>query len=127
MESIILDNLVELLLGLVLMFQISAFTMLWNKQKKNDKNINKNSETINMLVNRIFGLDRDSTDEGYVGKTEDRFNKVCEKLEEISEKQDDMIKTRKEEHLEVRNQIREIIHALEEEESVNIERHDIGD
>lgn len=123
LESVFINNLVELLLGLILLFQTSAFGFLWRKVKQIEDEAGKNSETVNMILHRIFGIEQDPTDEGYIGETENRFDQFGEKLEEIGEKQDKACDSRE----RMEKNINSIMEVLEREERVDIDRSDFDD
>ena len=131
--EIILDNLISALLSLIVAIQISAFSLTWRKIRKTEERLtdevdsaeeeaSKNSETLSMLLNRIFGLDKDPTDKGHIMETEDRFQSLENKLEEIAERQREACVERKREHEMVDEKISTIVRVLQEKENIDIER-----
>jgi hypothetical protein len=121
-STVIFDNLLEILLGIVFSFNLGAVKIIWNRLKRQRDEIEKNSETLNMLVNRVFGIEEDPTDEGHLVETEQRFRDIDSKLDEIVEGQKKMEKQRKKEHEKVTNSINSIIDQLSEEEKLDFEK-----
>lgn len=124
LQSVFQEYLLELLLSLILSFNIGAYKLLWDKYKGLDDKVEQNSESIDVILKRIFGIEKDPTDEGYIMETENRFEEIGEKLDKISKNQDKHMKERKEEHERVNNKISSIIQVLAEEERVDIEEED---
>jgi hypothetical protein len=120
--GIILDNLLEILLGIVFTTQLGAIKFLWENVKENRKTSSKNSESIDMILTRIFGLEKDPTDEGHIVETEKRFDGINDKLDEISERQKQMERERKQEHEKVTTALNSVIGKLSEDESIDFER-----
>lgn len=120
--NIFLDNLVEILLGIILTFNIGAYKLAWDKIQDNINEIEKNSESVNMILNRIFGIEQDPTDKGHLVETEKRFGNIDGKLDEIVEGQKQMKKERKKEHEKVTSSINCIIDQLSEEEKLDFEK-----
>lgn len=116
--------LLELLMGIILTFNVGAYKLLMSKVQDLEEDTEKNAESIDVILTRIFGEDRDPTDQGHIMETEKRFEEIGEKLEEISEKQDRDMRERKKEHELVNSKISSIIQVLAEEERVNIEEED---
>lgn len=121
-STVIFDNLLEILLGIVFSFNLGAVKIIWNRLERQKDEIEKNSETLNMLVNRVFGIEEDPTDEGHLVETEQRFRDIDSKLDEIVEGQKKMEKQRKKEHEKVTNSINSIIYQLSEEEKLDFEK-----
>lgn len=120
--GIILDNLLEILLGIVFTTQLGAIKFLWENVKENRKTSSKNSESIDMILTRIFGLEKDPTDKGHIVETEKRFDGINDKLDEISERQKQMERERKQEHEKVTTALNSVIGKLSEDESIDFER-----
>lgn len=130
--AILEENLVEILLGIVLTFNMGAYKFLWDRLKDIDNSTQKNSEAIEMVFNRIFGIDEDPTDEGYFHNTEERIqnteqkvDKLDDKVETIATKQEQNIKERKEEHKEVYQILESISRSLSEQDNLDIEHEDL--
>lgn len=124
LESIFHEYLLELLLTIILTFNVGAYKLLLDKSRELEDEVEKNSESVDVILNRIFGIEQDPTDEGHIMETEQRFEELGETLEKISKKQDQNMRERKEEHKRVDRKISSIIQVLAEEERVDIERED---
>lgn len=121
-SSFFQDNLIELLLTVILSFNVGAYKLAWDKIQDNSNEIEKNSESVNMILNRIFGIEQDPTDEGHLVETEKRFGNIDDKLDEIVEGQKKMEKQRKKEHEKVTDSINSIIDQLSEEEKLDFDK-----
>ena len=86
------EGLLEILMGLVLSFNIAVYKFLWDKTKGNEDEINKINESLSMMLNRMFGIDQDITDKGHVYETEKRIDEINDKLDKISERQEHLIR-----------------------------------
>lgn len=115
-------NLIEILLGVILTFNIGAYKLAWDKIQDNTNQIEKNTESLNMILNRIFGIEQDPTDEGHLVETEKKFGNIDDKLDEIVEGQKKMEKQRKKEHEKVTSSINSIIDQLSDEEKLDFEK-----
>lgn len=115
---VFIDNLIELLLGLIVTFNIAAYTLVWRKIKDIGKETQKNSETLNTVLHRIFGIEQDPTDDGHIMETEKKIDDIKNKLDEISEKQDNERKERIKEHKKVDEKISSIVSILKEKEVI---------
>ncbi len=121
--AIFVENLVELLLGLIVTFNVAAYSYLWKKIDDVDNETDKNSESLNMILHRIFGIEKDPTDEGYIMETEIKFDEFGEKLEEIAEKQDEACESR----ARMERDMHSIIEVLEREDTVTVKPSDFDD
>lgn len=124
LQGIFTEYLLELLLSLVLTFNVAAYKLLWNKVREIETESEKNAESLDIILKRIFGIEKDPTDEGHIMETEKRFEEIGEKLEEISRKQDKQIRERKEEHRHVDAKVSSIIQFLAQEEKIDVEEDD---
>ena len=122
-ESIFIENLVELLLGLIVTFNVAAYSFLWKKINDIDNESDKNSETVNMILHRIFGIEQDPTHEGYIMETENELDKFGDKLEEIANKQNEACESR----ARMEEDIQSIMEVLEREEEVTVKPSDFND
>jgi len=121
--SILLENLIEILLGLVVTFNVAAYSYLWREIKNIEEETDKNSESLNMILHRIFGIEKDPTDGGYIMETENKFDEFGEKLEEIAEKQDEACESRE----RMERDMHSIIEVLEREDTVTVKPTDFDD
>lgn len=121
--SIFLENLIEILLGLVVTFNIAAYSYLWREIKNIEEETDKNSKSLNMILHRIFGIEKDPTHEGYIMETEMKFDEFGEQLEEIAEKQDEACVSR----ARVERDIQSIMEVLAREERIDIDKSDFDD
>lgn len=120
--SVFQDNLIGILLGIILSFNVTAYKVLWNKLDDEIEEREKLSETMNMVLNRIFGIEKDPTDEGHLVETEEKFADINDKLDEIVAGQKQSKRERKKEHEKVTNSINSIIVKLSEEEKLDFEK-----
>ena len=121
--SIFLENLIEILLGLVVTFNIAAYSYLWSEIKNIEEETDKNSESLNMILHRIFGIEEDPTHKGHIMETENKLDKFGEQLEEIVEKQNEACESR----ARVERDIQSIMEVLEREEKIDIQPSDFND
>ena len=124
--TIFIENLVEILLGLVVTFNLAAFSVLWSKMQNIGDKADKNTETMNMLLNRIFGIEQDPTDKGHIMETEKRFDGIAEQLEKIAKKQDEERDERRKEHEKVDKKVSSIINVLKDEENIEVDNSDFN-
>lgn len=123
------DKVFEILLGVIASINIGAYAFLWKKMEENAEEMQKNSETLNMVLQRIFGVDDDidPTDEGYIMETEEKFEGIENQLEKIADKQEEIRKEQKEDYRRVHEKISSVMRVLAEEERVDIDRSDFED
>jgi hypothetical protein len=131
-NSLIFDNLLEILLSIILMFNVGAFTFLWRRVEDKSDEIDDIDEKISEIErvqdsmwNRFYGHEDDETSEGHLMETEERFDELNRKLERIAENQENARRERKEDHKEVYEKVTSIIHALDKEDGVDIGIDDI--
>ena len=117
------ENLLELLLGLIFTFNVAAYSYLWREIKNTEEETDKNSESLNMILHRIFGIEEDPTHEGHIMETRNRFDEFEEKLEEIAEKQEEACESR----ARMERDMHSIIEVLEREEEIDIQPSDFDD
>lgn len=123
----------EFLLSVILMFNVGAYSFLWYKIRRLEQDkvsdleerLSEKEEVLNNIWNRIFGYGDDPTMEGHLVETEDRFDSIDEKLQEIANTMQEMSKGRKREHREVRKNFSELIRVLSEEENLEFDRETI--
>lgn len=118
------DRLVEILLFAVFFLNVGAYAHLRNRINTMEKEQGNVEETVRRLVNRMFGLDEDPTAEGHLVETEERFDVIDEKLEQISSQIESVDESRKEEHQMVRNQLEKLVEKLSKEDNVGIEKEE---
>lgn len=124
LESVVADNLIEILLSVVLAFNVGAYKLLWGKINDLEEEVEKNSESVDVVLKRIFGIDSDPTDEGHIMETEERISEINSKLENIFEAQKENRMERKEEHRKVDSKINSIIDILDRSEEFDINEED---
>ena len=121
--AVFVENLVELLLSLIITFNIAAYSYLWKRIDDINDEADKNSESLNMILHRIFGIEEDPTHEGHIMETRNRFDEFGEKLEEIAEKQEEACESR----ARMERDMHSIIEVLEREEEIDIRPSDFDD
>jgi hypothetical protein len=119
------EYLIEILLGVNLTVVTSGFGYLIRRDNRIEQQAEKNSEMISRITYRMFGLEDDDTDEGYLIKTEDRFDRIDSKLEEICEKIDDESVKREAQFTELETRLEVITHLLSEEEAIDFTKRDV--
>jgi len=124
-------HLLEILMGIILMFNVGAYSLLQRQLnhleqdiEENDTRINKLKKTINTVWNRIFGIDADDTAPGYLMETDERFDQIDEKLEEICQKMDVESDTRQRQFQMIEGQLDEVITRLSDEEDIDLTKDD---
>lgn len=123
--SMIQDRLLEIMLLIILMFNAGAYIRIEKKAKDMKNRIERNSDTIDRLAIRIFGVEEDPTSEGHLMETQERFEKLNESIERVCRKIDKIDERRREEYTEVRGQIHALIEEVSKEEGIDIEKEDI--
>jgi len=122
------EYLVELLLSVVLMFNIGAYSFLWYKIRRIEEkmdSLRNEKERINKslaeLWNRIFGHSDDNTNGGHLAETKNQFKEFEESIADISVQIENISTRREEEHQLVRNQLERLIWMLSSDEDVDID------
>lgn len=130
-ETLFSDSLVETLLSVVLLFNVGAYSFLWYKIRRAEEDVEKNRKTLTEMQqtlasvwNRIFGRDEDETMEGHLVETEQRFDDIDRKLEEICQQMDGVEERRRAEHKEVVRRVSRIASALDEEKEIDFSKKD---
>lgn len=126
-SSVILSNLLEILLSIILLFNMAIYRVMWNKINNNESELNKINESLNMILQRIFGVDKDSTDGGHIEETDQRFIDLSDQLESIAETQEEIQKQNKKDHKKVEGKINSIILTISEEEDIDLDRSDFSE
>lgn len=114
------------------MFNVGAYSFLWYKIRRVEEeqsilreSVGELKRIINDVWNSMYGKEQDQTDEGLLVETEERFDDIDRKLEEICEKIDSIDRERKQEHMETKEDIESLITALDKEDDIPIEVSDI--
>jgi vacuolar-type H+-ATPase subunit I/STV1 len=124
-STVFINNLVEILLTVILTVNVGAWKFLFDRTKTIEQETEKNSESITMLLNRIFGVDEDSTDIGHLAETEQRFDNINEKLDTISSEIEKNEKERKKEHQKVYTMMVNMVETLSDEEELEFSKSDL--
>jgi len=119
------ENLIEILLGLVLLFNITAWKIFWEKMHDVEDEVSKNSKSVTMILNSIFGLEEDSTDEGHLVETSEKFNEIEGKIDRLAEEQKKSTEQRKKEHENVSNTIEQMVELLSENDDIKFDKRNI--
>ena len=123
--TVFTNNLIEILLTVILTVNLGAWKFLFDKVDDVEEEAEKNSESITMLLNRIFGVDEDSTDVGHLAETEQRFDDINEKLDGISDEIARNEEERKKEHQEVYTMMVNMVDALSDEDELDFTKSDL--
>jgi len=125
MLSIVGDSLIEVLLSVVLMFNVGAYSFLWYKIRNVEDDVEQNQEQTMKLFKRIFGIQEDSTDQGHLVETEERFHNLNDRLDCIENKIDNIQSETEESHKETRSLLENIVSILVEEDNIDADESDI--
>lgn len=118
-------GLLELLLGLILTFNIGAYSFLWYKIRRVEEDVDGQNELVMKLYKRIFGIEEDETYEGHLVETQEQFNRVQDRFDKIEDKIDLMEKQNREDHSQVSAMLQQLISTLDDEDiDVNVEDFD---
>lgn len=110
-ETMFADNLIEVLLSVILMFNVGAYSMLWKRTQENRNRANTNEKLVRQektnleselgrirdditsieqkqksISDTIYGSRKDKTDEGHIFETEEKIDSICETIEENEER-----------------------------------------
>lgn len=119
------SSLVELLLGLILSFNIGAYSFLWYKIRRVEEDVDTHNEIVMKLYKRIFGIEEDETYQGHLVETEKQFCKVQSRFDSIEDKIDIIEKKNREDHERVRRMLQQMIATLDDEDiDVHVEDFD---
>lgn len=117
--------LVELLLTVVLTFNIGAYSFLWYKIRRVEEQVDENREQAMTLFKRIFGIEEDETNPGHLVETEQRFDAFDDRFDHIEDKIDTVQKENRKSHEETRDLLENITQILIDEESIDADESDI--
>lgn len=132
--SVFEDNLIELLLTVILLFNVGAYRKLDKRindveddVEENEKRANKMKKSLSVIRNRMFGIEDDETAQGHLKKTNDSFDRIEEKLEEICQKIDKESHQREQEFMMVGGQFDQLLDELNKQENIDIDKSDINE
>lgn len=125
LSSVLEAQLVEILLGLILTFNIGAYSFLWYKIRRVEEDVNENSDMLLKLFKRIFGIDEDETDQGHLVETNKEFKQMEQRLDEIEDKIDVIGNSNEEAHWELQAMFQQLSAILVEEENIDVDYSDI--
>lgn len=109
-ETIFTDNLIEILLSIILLFNVGAYSTLWDRMEDiksrtddNEKLVRQEKANIETELGRIrkdvdelderqkvfsksiYGSRQDKTDDGHILETEEKIDSICETIHENEE------------------------------------------
>jgi hypothetical protein len=122
--SVLANNLVEVLLSIVLMFNVGAYSFLWYKIRRVEEDVEQHDNMLIKIYKRIFGMEEDETDEGHLVETEREISHIEGRLDDIEDKIDIMQSKNNEAHSEVRGMILDMTDMLSREENLDMDRDD---
>jgi len=125
LKSVLEAQLVEILLGLILTFNIGAYSFLWYKIRRVEEEVDENSDMLLKLFKRIFGIEEDETDKGHLVETNKEFDEMERRLDGIEDKIDLMANSNKESHQELQAMFQQLSAILVEEENIDVDYSDI--
>jgi len=138
LETHFFGRLVEGLSSVILMFVVGAYSFLWYKIRKVEEDVEMNRQSVTdvsgsqtSMWNRIFGQEEDNTMAGHLVETEEQFEHIYDKLEDISTQVDELEKqidnveeNREREHAEVLSRVSRISAALDANEDIEFVERD---
>lgn len=125
LEITFTPKVLEILLGVILVFTSGAYSFLWYKIRRIEEQTDSNEDMIKKMYKRFFGITEDQTDVGYLVETENEFNMIDERFDCLEDKIDIIENNNRQSHQEVQEMMQEIIALLDEEENIDIEAEDM--
>jgi hypothetical protein len=122
--SVLANNLVEVLLSIVLMFNVGAYSFLWYKIRRVEEDVEQHDNMLIKIYKRIFGMEEDETDEGHLVETEREISHIEGRLDDIEDKIDIMQSKNNEAYSEDRGMILDMTDMLSREENLDMDRDD---
>lgn len=131
-QSFLEKHLTEVLLTVILGFNIGAYHQLRNRVIDVEADIESNEDEIKTvraslktLWKRLFGMDEDETMEGHLVETEERFDSIDSQLETICDKIDEESEQREKQFQELEDRLDEVMAKLSREENIDFSESDI--
>lgn len=118
-------GLIEVLLSVILMFNVGAYSFLWTEHRRLRGKVTSNRGKIKKLIRRIFGMEEDDTDEGYLVEAEEEFDNINQRLESIEDKIDTVQNNNEKAHSDVMEILEEMADIIIEEENIDAGPDDI--
>jgi peptidoglycan hydrolase CwlO-like protein len=118
-------GLLEVLLSVILMFNVGAYTFLWTEHRRLRGKVSSNRANIKKLIRRIFGMEEDDTDEGYLVEAEEEFDNINQRLDSIEHKIDEVQNKNEKAHSDVMDILKEMSDIIIEEENIDAGPDDI--
>lgn len=125
LQNAIKAKFLEVLLTIILSFNVGAYSFLWYKIRRVEEDVGENESRIFKVYKRIFGISEDETDEGHLVETQHEFNEVYNRLDSIEDKIDIIENNNRQSHREVRAMIQQMFSMLSDEEKINIDEEDM--
>lgn len=126
------EHIIEILLIIILKFNVAAFLLLWRRTGQLEDDMNRVEEDFTKLKNRqghlersVFGHEYDDTEHGHIVESEQRFNSIEDTLNDMCKKMDQMRESQNLEHRFVKTQLQEIITALSQEQKLDMSEDDL--
>lgn len=123
--SSVQPELIEVLLGIILMFNVGAYSFLWYKIRRVEEQVEKNDDMLMKLFKRIFGLDEDQTDKGHLVETNKEFERMENRFDLLEDKIDIIANENEKAHEELQAMFQDVATILVDEENVDIDYDDI--
>lgn len=118
-------KILEVLLGIILLFTSGAYSFLWYKIRRIEENQKDNEDMMKKMYKRFFGLEEDQTDLGYLVETENEFEKIDKRFDCLEDKIDIIESNNRQSHEEVQAMMQQIIAILDEQENIDIKAEDM--
>jgi len=125
LSSVFEGKLIEVLLTAILTFNVGAYSFVWYKLRSVEEKSEDNEQMIMKIFKRIFGMEEDQTDEGYLVETNKEFARIDERLDGIEDKIDIIGSSNEEAHEGLQEMFEELAYILVEDEDTNVTHSDI--
>lgn len=125
-SEIFLDHLVEILLSLILMFNMGAYKQLYSKYDDLDERTGRLEKFTNKLKYRFFGFEEDNG-EGQIDEIENQFSDIEGKLDNISSLMEDESEERKQDFRWLNQKLDNLVYQLVSREDLDIDRESLSE
>lgn len=125
-SEIFLDHLVEILLSLILLFNMGAYKQLYKKYDDLDERTGRLEDFTNKLKYSLFGIEEENG-EGYMDEMESQFSDVESKLDEISSILENESEQREKDFRWLNQKLDNLVYQLVSREDLDIDRDSLSE
>jgi CII-binding regulator of phage lambda lysogenization HflD len=118
-------DLIEVLLGIILTFNVGAYSFLWYKIRRVEEKVDSNDNMLMKLFKRIFGIEEDQTDMGHLVETNRQFERMENRFDSLEDKIDIVANENEHAHNELQAMFQDLAAILVDEENVDVDYEDI--